>query len=73
MGDKLMAKKKNLLKKIIDTLGYKSAKELEQERTIKKLELEVLALKQMIHVYEQAILNEREVATNALKSLSTLK
>jgi hypothetical protein len=41
------------------------------ENTIKKQSVEILALKQMIIVYEQAIINEREVATNALKSLGT--
>jgi hypothetical protein len=74
MGDNIMGKKqkKGFLRKVIDAMGWKSNKDLEQDKTIKKLKLEILALKQMILVYEKAILNEREVATNALKSLDKM-
>jgi|LQAB01.1.fsa_nt_gi hypothetical protein len=45
----------------------------EKDILISKLQLEVKALNESVRVYEKAVLNEREVATNALKALETLR
>jgi hypothetical protein len=74
-GDIMSAKRKKQPKGIVkffkDLLSDVSDEQLKDlEKKLKKQNLEILSLKQTILVYEKAILNEREVATNALNSLA---
>ncbi len=73
----MTAKKKKKAKigimgRIKSALGL-DARLAEKDILISKLQLEIKALNESVRVYEKAILNEREVATNALKALETLR